>query len=506
MKRIIFVLLILGLLLLSCVPSSNLGKSLYLESRTIKAGRVYYLSAVYTSAEGSVSGKDIKFMYYNSEEGSWADLEDTITGERVIKTDENGKADIAVYAPQSGTVKIKAILVEDPSVSAETTLTVTSPNWAMLIFMVADNNLQEAAVIDYEEAANINEEVSIISIFDTTEYGDYFVVLDEYGDWQKISLTEYDEDDINTGDPAWLIGGLSLLYKIESNYKGLILWDHGSAWMGDSAYMTGEDIGEQLRVIGVDDTSGDGLTISEVRLAIEEVMDSLCVDKLDFLGMDACLMSSVEVAYELKDVAKYFLASAATEPGLGWDYNFLSGISQSTGPVDLGEAIIDGYFEHNADADPELYKILSLVLWDVSYMSNLASAISSLGDSLLYLLDGDLKSRILSYYPVITHYGEEGKLYYLLADIGDFLYMLKTYESDSELVDRALDVEYWLYTAFVYGRLERNVYSTTCGLSIYFPTTPDEWNDRVNDINTLFFYTGGIVSGWGDFLYEFVQK
>jgi len=139
-------------------------------------------------------------------------------------------------------------------------------------------------------------------------------------------------------------------------------------------------------------------------------------------------------------------------------------------------------------------------------MSNLANAISSLGDSLLYLLDGDLKSRILSYYPVITHYGEEGKLYYLLADIGDFLYMLETYESDSELVDRALDVEYWLYTAFVYGRLERNVYSTTCGLSIYFPTTPDEWNDRVNDINTLFFYTGGIVSGWGDFLYEFVQK
>jgi hypothetical protein len=450
---------------------------------------------------GSISGKDIKFMYYNSEEGSWVDLEDAITGETVIKTNEIGEAEIAVFASQSGNVKIKAILVEDPSVSAETALTITSPNWAILMFMVADNDLQEFAISDYEEAANNNEDVSIISILDTTDYEDYFVVLDEYGNWRAISLTEYTEGDINTGDPVWLKVGLSLLYSIESNYKGLILWDHGSAWMGDSNYITTKDIGGQLEVIGVDETSGDGLAISEVRLAVEEIMDSLQVDKLDFLGMDACLMSSIEVAYELKDVSKYFLASAFTEPGDGWDYNFLKDISQSTGPEELGKTIIDKYFDFYSGTQQNL----SLVLWDMSYMSNLASAISSLGDRLLYLLDEDLKNRILSYYYGITHYGDEGKSYYLLTDIGDFVYMLKTYESDLELVNRAQNVEDWLYNAVVYGKISGNVYLTSYGLSIYFPTTPDEWNNFINDINKLLFYTDGIVSGWGYFLYEFVQ-
>jgi hypothetical protein len=83
--------------------------------------------------------------------------------------------------------------------------------------------------------------------------------------------------------------------------------------------------------------------------------------------------------------------------------------------------------------------------------------------------------------------------------------MLKTYESDLELVNRAQNVEDWLYNAVVYGKISGNVYLTSYGLSIYFPTTPDEWNNFINDINKLLFYTDGIVSGWGYFLYEFVQ-
>jgi len=477
-----------------------LGESLSLESRTIKAGRVYYLSAVYTSAEESVSGKDIKFMYYDPEKGCWMDLEDAITGESVIKTDEDGVAVIAVFAFQSATIKIKAFLVENPSVSDEAMLTVTAPNWAMLMFIAADNDLENAAVVDYQEAANTNENISVISIFDSKNFGDYFVVLDEYGYWRTISLTEYDGGDINTGDPVWLMTGLYMLYSIESSYKGLILWDHGSAWMGDSQYMTGKDIGDRLQVICIDETSRDGLAIAEVRSALEKVMDSLHVNKLDFLGMDACLMSSIEVAYELKGVSKYFLASAFPEPDKGWDYRFLSEISSNTDPEDLGITIVNGYFVHNAGTEN-----LSLVLWDMSYISNLASAISDLGSRLLDLLDGDLKYRILSYYSVITHYGKEGKNSYLLTDIGDFVYLLKTYESDPELVEKSQNVEYWLDKAFVYGMISGEVYSTTYGLSLYFPTTPDQWNCFVEDINTLLFYTSGIVSGWGDFLYWFVQ-
>lgn len=278
-----------------------------------------------------------------------------------------------------------------------------------------------------------------------------------------------------------------------------IRWKDTASWCRNT--LVNEGLLSSNSPKGVWEITENGLAISEVRLAVEEIMDSLQVDKLDFLGMDACLMSSIEVAYELKDVSKYFLASAFTEPGDGWDYNFLKDISQSTGPEELGKTIIDKYFDFYSGTQQNL----SLVLWDMSYMSNLASAISSLGDRLLYLLDEDLKNRILSYYYGITHYGDEGKSYYLLTDIGDFVYMLKTYESDLELVNRAQNVEDWLYNAVVYGKISGNVYLTSYGLSIYFPTTPDEWNNFINDINKLLFYTDGIVSGWGYFLYEFVQ-
>jgi len=154
--------------------------------------------------------------------------------------------------------------------------------------------------------------------------------------------------------------------------------------------MTRRNIGNRLQVICNDD-SKDGLAIAEVRSALEEeVMNSLRVDKLDFLGMDACLISSIEVAYELKRVSKYFLTSAFVEPGEGWDYKFLSEISNNTDPEDLGITIVNGYFENNAGTEN-----LSLVLWDMSYISNLASAISDLGSKLLNLLDYDLKNRIL---------------------------------------------------------------------------------------------------------------
>jgi hypothetical protein len=43
--------------------------------------------------------------------------------------------------------------------------------------------------------------------------------------------------------------------------------------------------------------------------------------KLDILAFDCCLMASTEVAYELKDVASFMVASEETEGGAGWPYN-----------------------------------------------------------------------------------------------------------------------------------------------------------------------------------------
>ncbi len=477
---------------------------LNIDTKLLTTGRVYYLTATYKSEADSISGKDIKFVYYDPSSGSWEDLQDAVTGKSIVKTDSNGRAIISIFPLQSTdrSFQIKAILVEDPSASGEITLKINPVSWMMLLFMVADNNLENFAIEDYQEAANTNENVSVISILDTKNLGDYFVVLDEYGKWVTVKLTATTSEDINTGDPKWLELGLYLLYEIESDYKGLILWDHGSAWLYDGSYsVLVKDGLKKFQGVGFDETSNDALTISEVRQALENVEQHFGNRELDLLGMDACLMSSIEVAYELKDTAYYFLSSAFEEPGYGWDYRFLRNISEDTDPISLGKDIIDDYYEYYSEGSHNL----SLVLWDMSYMNNLASAISDLGNRLLSTLDGDLKNDLLSYYYAITHYGDSDSDYYVLVDIGDLMYMLKTYESDPQTVEDSQNVEYWLAYAKVYGGVSGEVYSTTAGLSIFFPINSSQWNSRVDDLNTLLFYTDGVVSGWGNFLYWFVQ-
>ncbi len=59
--------------------------------------------------------------------------------------------------------------------------------------------------------------------------------------------------------------------------------------------------------------------------------------KLDVFGMDACLMSMVEVGYLVKDYAKYMLSSQEVELAYGWNYIELFGAMKSEilSPLDL---------------------------------------------------------------------------------------------------------------------------------------------------------------------------
>ena len=44
-------------------------------------------------------------------------------------------------------------------------------------------------------------------------------------------------------------------------------------------------------------------------------------NKLSFIGFDACLMATVDVADTFSDMGKYLVASEELEPGNGWYYS-----------------------------------------------------------------------------------------------------------------------------------------------------------------------------------------
>lgn len=93
-----------------------------------------------------------------------------------------------------------------------------------------------------------------------------------------------------------------------SNSYGLIFGSHASGWMPASATVS--------RAFGDDD--GYSINIPELR---DVLTNSFASGNLDFILLDACMMGSVEVAYELRNVVDYCIASVMETPASGFPYH-----------------------------------------------------------------------------------------------------------------------------------------------------------------------------------------
>ena len=113
-----------------------------------------------------------------------------------------------------------------------------------------------------------------------------------------------------------------------ANRNVLILWDHG---------------GGSISGYGYDEKSGgrSSMTLPQ----IDKALGSAGVT-FDWIGYDACLMSTLETALVSAKYADYLIASEEVEPGTGWYYtDWLNAISKNTSlPTEsLGKTLIDSY-------------------------------------------------------------------------------------------------------------------------------------------------------------------
>ncbi|MGH3146394.1 MAG: clostripain-related cysteine peptidase, partial [Rubrobacter sp.] len=105
------------------------------------------------------------------------------------------------------------------------------------------------------------------------------------------------------------------------------------------------------RAILSDDGTGHSLDTIELDRVLELAHGRLG-GKLELLGMDACLMSTLEVAFEVRDHASHVVGSEELEPGDGWPYTrILRRLSDNPdmGGQDLGQAVVDCYIDHYRD-------------------------------------------------------------------------------------------------------------------------------------------------------------
>lgn len=231
-------------------------------------------------------------------------------------------------------------------------------------------------------------------------------------------------------------------FKAE-NYS-LILWDHG----GGPIYGYGYD----------EYSKKNSLSLSEIKEALDET-GFKGNNKLEFIGFDACLMASAEVAYALSNHADYMIASQEAEPVDGWDYSFLSKINQDISAEEIGKLIVDKYFAYYEKSNKNQYG-LSLSVLKLSKMNNFEERLDTLFSSLDKKMTLDFSSISRSRSSSKT-FGKMEAGSYDLIDLADLLDNL-----NANYYQEVINMKSAINDVVVYQRtdLER-----TNGISLYFP-------------------------------------
>lgn len=463
--------------------------------KTLTAGRLGYIDVrVLDDQGGPASGVRVKFFARIPPDEEWYPVRDVLTGSEEIETDSNGVARISILHGSHASIDFYVYVVENPSSDFYFTVNVNKPNWFFLVWMCADNNLEEEGVQDLVEMGNINENVSAMTFFDGRSIlPDCVFVLDEFGEWQQILIFN---EDLDSGDPGNLLSASVVFELVESSHRGLILWDHGSAWVGDSKSLS---TGYAPKAICFDDTSGNSISVAELRQALE-LYNSSGGPRIELLAMDACLMGSFEVLYELEGLVDYVLASSFSVPGDGYNYDFMKQITSTDNALSVGQKIVDS-FRSYYDGSSWENEGLSLAVYDVNEVWTVANYLSSLGLRLVDIMNDSIRTTILGFCPYMTQYYRDESGNPLLVDLNDCAILMNNI-TDSDVQTYAQYVQNALNELVVYEYVEKTGHIIDNPVSIFMPNNAVILYYLANDYNTLLFPG---ENWWSDFLETWLQ-
>jgi hypothetical protein len=229
--------------------------------------------------------------------------------------------------------------------------------WTFIIYMAADNDLESAAIADFNELEAVqlkDAPISILALLDRSPNYDmtngnwsdtrlYEIKTDPYGltatiksmrlDCPELGLSKDTETELNTADPlvlSRLIDFVKREYPAD-NYA-LFIWGHGTGWRGG---VQNNSVQSLLKAVAIDDTHGQYMSLPSFGKAIAG-------KGLSVVGFDTCYGAILEVAYQIRNDAKLFVGSEGAIPSTGWNYtalfdNFLQ--DQNLSITNLGDSI-----------------------------------------------------------------------------------------------------------------------------------------------------------------------
>jgi hypothetical protein len=298
--------------------------------------------------------------------------------------------------------------------SGEAGVNAKDAKWTFMVYMAGFNNLSTAATEDLEEMRSVGSTDDVkIAVFvkRLDRQGAERIIVGKDGQGEKQEqLSEAD-----SGSPQTLLDFVRWATKeAPAERYALVVWNHGSGWQvddldeiysdvrsrgGGGEGVTARELGvrstqqlgralfkpavEQVlelptmgeRAIASDDGTGHSLDTIELRKVLEKAREELR-RPLDVLGMDACLMSTLEVAYEAQDYTGVVTGSEELEPGDGWPYERILADLVAEPDMDgkeLGRRIVKRYVDSYAKQKGQ---------WPVTQCAVATAGISGFADKL----------------------------------------------------------------------------------------------------------------------------
>ena len=188
--------------------------------------------------------------------------------------------------------------------------------------------------------------------------------------------------------------------------------------------------------------------------------------KLDYILFDACLMGTVEVAWELRNVCSYVAFSPCEIPAAGLDFKHLTERLLQPETPDLTGVCDDYYTAYKEDS---IYGA-TITLVDCARMDRLAATCRDLFDRYRSGIR-NLSGKNVQVYDRPMG----GKHYYAFFDLKDMLREAGAADADLASLQAALD-ECILYEAHTAKFLDVKL-NRVCGLAMYLPAYPDYRRD-----------------------------
>lgn len=397
-------------------------------------------------------------------------------------------------------------------------MTQTNRRWTWMVYMAGDNGkvfeqlkggkrlmapmeTQGYQDIQEMEAVGSTDEVAILVQFDTLSDREHTYRLYIRPDSEERIIENIPEQ--NTGDPRslrdFIVWGIE---NYPAQHYAVILWNHGTGWKEDDIYAFARTRGVQLeasddevrslsrntrlssafflssivevmqledgesRAIAFDDSSLDFLDNAKLQQAFREAEEQTG-QKVSLIGMDACLMSMVEVAYQLRANANYMVGSQEVEPLSGWPYTAILGsLTSDSGmtPETLAKLIVQEYgCYYEEDSRGSLPQITQSAT-NLTVVEKLAEALGRLASVLRQLLvekDFDVENALSYAKRKVVRFRDSD-----CVDLYDFLKILRDeYAGNSTELTTVLDEVMNLITLEIEPRLV--VENVTSGLRFY---------------------------------------